>query len=147
MHDWEGLVRGIYRERAKRPTDRACRELQLVPHEQLPRALLDCSSAFEDGTEPERDEQGDFFVLISSRAYHQAATSPLRFNVYPPKLLRFKSFDGLETSCMYYHPKGKEAVLVVFNIYGGPESQSTAETKMSLPFFLSLLVMVLIFAL
>ena len=81
------------------------------------------------------DEQGDFFVLISSRAYHQAATSPLRLNVYPPKLLRFKSFDGLETSSVRtITPRGKEAVLVVFNIYGGPESQSTAETKMSLPF-------------
>ena len=107
MSDWEGPVRGMYRERAQRPTDRACRALQLgpVPHERLPRALLDCSSAFEDGTEPERDEQGDFFVLISSRAYHQAAPSPRRFNVYPPKLLRFKSFDGLEIPCTYYHPE------------------------------------------
>jgi hypothetical protein len=98
-------------------------------------ALLDFSNAFEDGAEPERDEQGNFFVSISPRAYHQAAPSPPRFNVHPPKLLRFKSFDGLEVPCMYYHPEGgNAAVPVVINIHGGPEGQSTAETKMCVPF-------------
>jgi hypothetical protein len=29
--------------------------------------LLGCSSAFEDGAEPERDEQGNFFVSISPK--------------------------------------------------------------------------------
>jgi dipeptidyl aminopeptidase/acylaminoacyl peptidase len=46
--------------------------------------------------------------------------------VYPPKLLKFKSFDGLEVPCMYYHPNdGKMAVPVIVNIHGGPESQSS----------------------
>ncbi|KAH9993047.1 alpha beta-hydrolase [Russula vinacea] len=73
-----------------------------------------------------------FVALLdfSRAAFHQAAPSPPQFKVYPPKLLKFKSFDGLEVPCMYYHPdEGKTAVPVVINIHGGPESQSIAETK------------------
>jgi len=97
-------------------------------------AALDFSHVFEDGVEPERDEQGNFFVYVSPKAYRQAAPSPPLFKVHPPKLLKFKSFDGLEVPCMYYHPdKGKTAVPVVIQIHGGPASQSTAETRMSVP--------------
>ena len=66
--------------------------------------LLYFSRAFEDGAEPERDEKGNFFVSVSPRTFHQAAPSPPRFKVHPPKLLKFKSF-GLEVPCMYYHPE------------------------------------------
>jgi hypothetical protein len=103
-------------------------------------ASIDFSSAFEDGegagSEPERDEQGNWYVSVTPRAYRQAAPSPPRFNTYPPKLLKFKSFDGLEVPCMYYHPEqGKTPVPAIINIHGGPASQSTAETRMSVPPF------------
>jgi len=103
-------------------------------------ASIDFSGAFEDGggagSEPERDEQGNWYVSVTPRVYRQAAPSPPRFKTHPPKLLKFKSFDGLEVPCMYYHPEqGKTPVPAIINIHGGPESQSTAETRMSVPPF------------
>ncbi|KAF8272722.1 alpha beta-hydrolase [Lactarius quietus] len=96
-------------------------------------ASIDFSHAFETEAAAKRDEQGHLFVLVAPKAYRQAAPSPPRFNVYAPKLLKFRSFDGLEVPCMYYHPNdGKTAVPVVINIHGGPESQSTADSRMSL---------------
>lgn len=94
-------------------------------------ASLDVSRAFGDSAEPERDEQGNLFISIAPKAFRQATPSPPQFKVHPPKLLKFKSFDGLEVPCMYYHPEeSKTAVPVVINIHGGPASQSTAETRM-----------------
>jgi len=99
-------------------------------------ALIDFSSVLEVGNaQLERDEQGNLYFPVTPRAYHQATPSSPQFQVYPPRLLKFKSFDGLEVPCMYYHPeKGKTAVPVVINIHGGPASQSTAETRMLVPF-------------
>jgi hypothetical protein len=95
-------------------------------------ASIDFSNVFEEGVEPERDEYGNLYVSVDPKAYRQAAPTPPQFKVHRPKLLKFKSFDGLEVPCMYYHPEeGKTAVPVVINIHGGPESQSTAETRMS----------------
>ena len=95
-------------------------------------ASLDFSHAFETEAAAERDEQGHLFVSVTPRAYRQAAPSPPQFKVYPPKLLKFMSFDGLEVPCMYYHPNDrKTAVPVIINIHGGPESQSTADSRMS----------------
>ena len=100
-------------------------------------ASVDFSNAFETEAAAERDEQGYLFVTVAPNAYRQAAPSPPQFKVYPPNLLKFKSFDGLEVPCMYYHPNdGKTAVPVVINIHGGPEGQSTAVTRMSVPSFL-----------
>jgi hypothetical protein len=133
MRDWEGSPQGYTANvRNGRPNE-------LVAHFSSFRmngflALLDFSCVFEDGAEHERDEQGNFFLSISPRAYHQAAPSPPQFEVHPPKLLKFKSFDGLEVPCMYYHPKeSKTAIPVVIHIHGGPASQSTAEARMSVP--------------
>jgi hypothetical protein len=99
-------------------------------------AFVDLSLAFEEGAEPERDEQGNPFISVVPRAYRQAAPGPPRFGVRPPRLFGFKSFSGPEVPCMYYHPdEGKTAVLVI-NIRGRPESQSTAETRMSVSRFL-----------
>lgn len=99
-------------------------------------ASLDFSHAFETEAAAERDERGHPFVSVTPRAYRQAAPSPPQFKAYPPKLLKFKSFDGLEVPCMYYHPNdGETAVPVIINIHGGPESQSTAGTRMSVPSF------------
>ena len=99
-------------------------------------ASIDFSSVFEDvegaNSEPEKDEQGNWYVSVTPRAYRQAAPSPPRFKTHPPKLLKFKSFDELEVPCMYYHPEqGKTPVPVIIYIHGGPESQSTAEKRMS----------------
>ena len=131
MRDWEGSPLGYTANvRNDRPNELVVNFSSFRMNGFV--ALLDFSRAFED--EPERDEQGNFFISISPRAFHQAAPSPPQFKVYPPKLLKFKSFDGLEVPCMYYHPdEGKTAVPVVINIHGGPESQSIAETKMSVP--------------
>ncbi|KAH8993158.1 alpha beta-hydrolase [Lactarius akahatsu] len=93
-------------------------------------ASIDFSHAFETEAAAERDEQGRQFISVVPRAYRQAAPSPPQFKVYPPKLLKFKSFDGLEVPCMYYHPNdGKTAVPVIINIHGGPEGQSTADSR------------------
>jgi dipeptidyl aminopeptidase/acylaminoacyl peptidase len=95
-------------------------------------ASVDFSHAFETDAAAERDEQGHLFVSVAPKAYRQAAPSPPQFKVYPPKLLKFRSFDGLEVPCMYYHPNdGETAVPVIINIHGGPESQSTADSRMS----------------
>ena len=99
-------------------------------------ASLDFSRAFETEAAAERDEQGNLFLSVTPTAYRQAAPSPPQFKVYPPKVLKFKSFDGLEVPCMYYHPnERKTAVPVIINIHGGPESQSTADTRMSVSSF------------
>lgn len=99
-------------------------------------ASVDFSHAFETESAVERDDQGHLFVSVAPRAYRQAAPSPPQFKVYPPKLLKFRSFDNLEVPCMYYHPNdGKTAVPVIVNIHGGPESQSTADSRMSVPSF------------
>ena len=129
MRDWEGSPLGYTANvRNGRPNELVVNFSSFRMNGFV--ALLDFSRAFED--EPERDEQGNFFILISPRAFHQAAPSPPQFKAYPPKLLKFKSFDGLEVPCMYYHPEeSKTAVPVVINIHGGPESQSIAQTKMS----------------
>jgi hypothetical protein len=134
MRDWEGSPLGYTANvRNGRPNELVVNFSSFRMNGFV--ALLDFSRAFEE--EPERDEQGNFFISISPKAFHQAAPSPPQFKVYPPKLLKFKSFDGLEVPCMYYHPEeGKAAVPVVINIHGGPESQSIAETKMSVSPFL-----------
>ena len=99
-------------------------------------ASLDFSHAFGTEATEENDEQGHRLVIVAPRAYRQAAPSLPQFNVYPPKLLKYNSFDGLEVSCMYYHPKDeKTAVPVIIHIHGGPESQSTANSRMSVPSF------------
>ena len=135
MPDWEGNPVGYTANvRNSRPNELVVQFNSFRMNGFL--ALLDFSRAFVEGAEAERDEKGNFFISISPRAYHQAAPSPPQFKVHPPKLLKFKSFDGLEVPCMYYHPEeSKSAVPVVIHIHGGPESQSTAGTKASVPPF------------
>jgi dipeptidyl aminopeptidase/acylaminoacyl peptidase len=45
-----------------------------------------------------------------------------------PQIIRWKSFDGLEITGLYYHPPSKfEGVRpVIVNVHGGPESQAHA---------------------
>ena len=130
-HGWEGSPVGYGANvRNARPNELVVHFNSFRMNDFL--ASLDFSQAIESEAAVERDEQGLPFVSVAPRAYRQAAPSPPQFKVYPPKLLKFKSFDGLEVPCMYYHPNdGNTAVPVIINIHGGPEGQSTADSRMS----------------
>lgn len=56
------------------------------------------------------------------------ATAPApKYPTVPAKLIKWKSFDGLEIPGMYYRPTKREgAVPVIINVHGGPESQADA---------------------
>ncbi|KAJ7272993.1 Alpha/Beta hydrolase protein [Mycena rebaudengoi] len=76
------------------------------------------------------DENGRSYISVPLTRYAHAAPVPATYPTSPPKLLRFKSFDGLEIPCIYYHPKdNKSAVPLVISIHGGPEGQSTANSR------------------
>ncbi|KAJ7184401.1 Alpha/Beta hydrolase protein [Mycena filopes] len=77
-----------------------------------------------------RDEEGHPYISVPLERYTQAAPVPPAYPTFPAKQMRFKSFDDLEIPCMYYHPTdGKSVVPVVISIHGGPASQSTANTR------------------
>lgn len=77
-----------------------------------------------------RNQNGDAYVLASVSPYAQAAPSTVPHEV-APKLIRYKSFDGLEVPAIYYHPAGQSVTPVVIHIHGGPESQATANYRTS----------------
>jgi hypothetical protein len=77
-----------------------------------------------------RDENGDAYVLASVSSFAQAAP-PIVPNEVAPKLIKYKSFDGLEVPAIYYHPAGQSQTPVVIHIHGGPESQATANYRTS----------------
>ncbi|EGO01081.1 hypothetical protein SERLA73DRAFT_72051 [Serpula lacrymans var. lacrymans S7.3] len=90
-------------------------------------ARLDIASSLEH---VQRDEQGNAYISTSFSEYSQAAAALLKFRTLPPKLIKFKSFDGLEIPAMYYHPSEEQSVApVVIGIHGGPESQATAQHR------------------
>ncbi|KAI0063028.1 alpha/beta-hydrolase [Artomyces pyxidatus] len=78
----------------------------------------------------EKDEHGQVFISVRPTGYSQAAAALPGFRTVRPTLMRFKSFDGLEVPFLYYHPnERKSAVPFVVQIHGGPESQSTSQTR------------------
>ncbi|OJA12246.1 hypothetical protein AZE42_04083 [Rhizopogon vesiculosus] len=77
-----------------------------------------------------RDQNGDAYVFTSVLPYAQAAP-PIVPDEVAPKLIKFKSFDGLEIPAIYYHPAGQSTTPVVIHIHGGPESQATANYRMT----------------
>ncbi|KAJ7581054.1 Alpha/Beta hydrolase protein [Mycena floridula] len=90
-------------------------------------AHLDISVALQ---KVQTDASGNAFISVPLKRYSQASLPDPAFPTVAPKLIRFKSFDGLEISGIYYHPnEGHAAVPVVLSIHGGPESQSSAITK------------------
>ncbi|KAJ7736896.1 Alpha/Beta hydrolase protein [Mycena metata] len=95
--------------------------LALVSHlSQWSLAHLDLTGRLED---VKRDEDGFAYISVPLERYIQAAPVPTAYRTLPAKELRFKSFDGLEIPCMYYHPSdAKSVVPVVISIHGGPES-------------------------
>ncbi|KAI9460684.1 alpha beta-hydrolase [Boletus coccyginus] len=67
------------------------------------------------------------YIDVELTPYVQAAASEVAGAV-APKLIKFRSFDGLEIPALYYHPnEGKSRVPVVIVIHGGPESQATVK--------------------
>ncbi|KAJ7778634.1 Alpha/Beta hydrolase protein [Mycena maculata] len=77
-----------------------------------------------------RDENGGAYISVPVTRYRQTTPVPPDFSTMPAKSLRYKSFDGLEIPCKYYHPTdGKSAVPLVISIHGGPASQATANTR------------------
>ncbi|KAJ7826665.1 Alpha/Beta hydrolase protein [Mycena leptocephala] len=90
-------------------------------------ARLDLTGRLED---VKRDENGGAYISVPLARYTQATPIPRDYRTLPAKLLRFKSFDGLEIPCIYYHPnESKSVVPVVISIHGGPEGQSTSNSR------------------
>ncbi|KAJ6546915.1 Alpha/Beta hydrolase protein [Mycena capillaripes] len=90
-------------------------------------ARLDLTGRLAD---VKRDENGDAYISVPLSRYTQAAPIPPTYRTLPAKLVRFKSFDGLEIPCMYYHPNDSKSVVpVVISIHGGPEGQSTSNSR------------------
>ena len=72
---------------------------------------------------------GNAYVDVQLTPYVQAA-APEVPKAVAPKLIKFRSFDGLEVPALYYHPdERKEKVPVVIGIHGGPESQATIQYR------------------
>ncbi|KIM86274.1 hypothetical protein PILCRDRAFT_321523 [Piloderma croceum F 1598] len=80
----------------------------------------------------DRDERGKLFISPTLEEYRQASSGIPPFRTLPPKLVRYKSFDGLLIPVMYYHPNNRQsAAPLVINIHGGPENQATAQSRKS----------------
>lgn len=72
---------------------------------------------------------GDAYIDVELTPYVQAI-APEEAKAVAPKLIRFKSFDGLEVPAFYYHSnEGKSKAPVVIGIHGGPESQATTKYR------------------
>ncbi|KAH7911499.1 alpha beta-hydrolase [Hygrophoropsis aurantiaca] len=86
----------------------------------------DISAAF---TKVDRDDNGNAYISVSTDLYRQAS-APSEPQPIAPKLIRYKSFDGLDVPAIYYHPSnGRSAVPAIIGIHGGPEWQATAEFR------------------
>jgi dipeptidyl aminopeptidase/acylaminoacyl peptidase len=120
--DWEGGFIEYYNNEVNgRPQELALRLASYKSRGHL--AHLDLSKALQ---EIKKDESGNKYVLASLANYRQAASSAPEFPTHPPKLITFKSFDGLKVPALYYHPTdGKTTVPVVVGIHGGLEGQAT----------------------
>jgi dipeptidyl aminopeptidase/acylaminoacyl peptidase len=77
------------------------------------------------------DEAGNAYVNVELADYPQATPAATGLPTHPPKLIRYKSFDGLEVPALYYHSTGgKTPVPAVINIHGGPAGQATTRYRM-----------------
>lgn len=76
------------------------------------------------------DNNGHLYITVPFTLYKQAQPIPPAFKTPAPKLVRFKSFDGLEVPFVYYHPyDGKKRVPLNVEIHGGPAVQATTLRK------------------
>lgn len=72
---------------------------------------------------------GNAYVDVAMTPHVQAA-APEVPKAVAPRLIKFRSFDGLEVPALYYHPnEGKSKAPVVVGIHGGPESQATVQYR------------------
>ncbi|KAF9233901.1 alpha beta-hydrolase [Melanogaster broomeanus] len=122
---WEGgWVAFAHNGRNGRPHELA---LRLASHRSrgfVQRAILDLET-------PKLAADGNVYIDVTMTPYVQAAAPEVKKAV-APKLIKFRSFDGLEVSAMYYHPnEGKSQAPVVIGIHGGPESQATVQYRTS----------------
>ncbi|KZW00606.1 alpha/beta-hydrolase [Exidia glandulosa HHB12029] len=76
------------------------------------------------------DNEGKSFIVVTLKSYKQAQPIAPAFKTVAPKVIKFKSFDGLEVPFVYYHPcEGKKRVPVNIEIHGGPTVQATSLRK------------------
>ncbi|KAI0032138.1 Alpha/Beta hydrolase protein [Vararia minispora EC-137] len=130
--DWEG---GTF--------DYIADEANGRPYELLIKLSSYCSSGrlaridLEGTFEEEKvivDEEGFPYVVLKPIDYRLATPEEADVRVTKPELFRFKSFDGLEVPCIYFHPaERKKTAPVVVWIHGGPASQATASYKTPRP--------------
>ncbi|KAK7035827.1 Alpha/Beta hydrolase protein [Favolaschia claudopus] len=126
LKDWEGgMFTYSVNHRNGRPHEIV---LALISHlSSTSLAHLDIKDHLDD---VKVDENGGAYISVPLDRYKQATPIPPSYRTFPPKLLTFSSFDGLEVPCMYYHPNnGQSAVPVVISIHGGPASQSKSNTR------------------
>jgi len=72
---------------------------------------------------------GNAYIDVELTPYVQVVV-PEVAKAVAPKLIKFRSFDGLEVPALYYHPnEGKSRAPVVIVIHGGPESQATVKYR------------------
>ncbi|KAJ7677264.1 Alpha/Beta hydrolase protein [Mycena rosella] len=102
--------------------------LVLVSHlSQASLARLDLKGRLQN---VKKDDNGGAYISVPLTRYTQAAPIPPTYKTVPAKQLRFKSFDGLQIPCMYYHPNDSKSIVpLVISIHGGPEGQSTSNSR------------------
>jgi len=65
------------------------------------------------------DEDGKPYIVVQLTLFKQAQPIPPAYKTVAPKVIRFKSFDGLEVPFIYYHPcEGKKRVPLNVEIHG-----------------------------
>lgn len=124
--DWEGGWINFYTNKANgRPHELVLRLVSYKSRGHL--AHLDITTAFQNIL---RDDNNEKYVHTALENYKQAAAAPPEFPTHAPKLIKFKSFDGLEVPALYYHPDSiTKSVPVVIGIHGGPEGQATTRYR------------------
>lgn len=82
----------------------------------------DVESASLNSTQPQEHK-----VSVRITPYPQAMASAPTYPTNGPKLVKLKSFDGLDIPVMYYPPIDRPGpVPLIINIHGGPASQAKA---------------------
>lgn len=120
---WEGgWIEYSHNGRNGRPYELALRLASYRSRGFVRRAVLDLQTI-------KHTPDGSAYIDVELTPYVQAA-APEVAKAVAPKLIRFKSFDGLEVPALYYHPnEGKSKAPVVIGIHGGPESQATVQYR------------------
>ena len=124
--NWEGGWINFYRNEVNGRSHELA--LKLVSYKSRGHlARLDITKALQRVLE---DDNGGRYISVSLENYTQAAAAAPEFATHAPKLIRFKSFDGLEVPALYYRPSDQNTTVpVVIGIHGGPEGQATTRYR------------------